>query len=308
MTYTYHPDGTIPSSPKEYVFVFGSNTRGFHGKGAALVARNVFGAEYGVGIGITGRSYAIPTKDGSLQTLDINTINKYIHQFIEYTLNHPDIKFWVTGVGCGLAGYQAHQIAPLFKGCSSNCSFPEPWMEYLEVKKLYAGIGSRRTPETILATMERLGTLLATQGYTVRSGAADGADMAFEKGAVAANGSTEIWLPWKGFNKHTDTGLYPEQIHYNLASTIHPAWDYLSQGPRALHARNTGQVLGKDLQTPVQFVLCYTPDGAESERKISKNTGGTGTAIRVADRFNIPVINMYNDNWLERLKEFVKKA
>ena len=84
MTYTYHPDGTIPSSPKEYVFVFGSNTRGFHGKGAALVARNVFGAEYGVGIGITGRSYAIPTKDGSLQTLDINTINKYIHQFIEY--------------------------------------------------------------------------------------------------------------------------------------------------------------------------------------------------------------------------------
>ena len=117
-----------------------------------------------------------------------------------------------------------------------------------------------------------------------------------------------MWLPWKGFNKHADTGLYPEQIHYNLASTIHPAWDYLSQGPRALHARNTGQVLGKDLQTPVQFVLCYTPDGVESENKISKNTGGTGTAIRVADRFNIPVINMYNDNWLERLKEFVKKA
>lgn len=176
------------------------------------------------------------------------------------------------------------------------------------MKKLYAGIGSRRTPETILATMERLGTLLATQGYTVRSGAADGADMAFEKGAVAVNGSTEIWLPWKGFNKHADTGLYPEQIHYNLASTIHPAWDYLSQGPRALHARNTGQVLGKDLQTPVQFVLCYTPDGVESENKISKNTGGTGTAIRVADRFNIPVINMYNDNWLERLKELVKKV
>lgn len=78
MTYTYHPDGTLPSSPKEYVFVFGSNTRGFHGKGAALVARNVFGAEYGVGIGITGRSYGIPTKDGNLQTLVINHIKSLI--------------------------------------------------------------------------------------------------------------------------------------------------------------------------------------------------------------------------------------
>lgn len=132
MTHLYHPDGTIPSDYKGWVWVFGSNLRGAHGAGAALVARQRFGAEYGVGLGLSGRSYAIPTKDAHLKTLDGRTIHRYITQFKEYSLEHPEIRFWVTAVGYGLAGYKHAQIAPLFVGCGNNCSFPSEWKEFLE--------------------------------------------------------------------------------------------------------------------------------------------------------------------------------
>lgn len=130
--YQYHKDGTLPENLSEYKFVFGSNTRGIHGKGAALVAKNKFGAEYGVGVGITGNSYAIPTKDHFLRTLPLEKIKHYINIFKDFTHNNPDLKFWVTSVGCGLAGYTAAQIAPYFKGCNTNCNFPHTWISYLE--------------------------------------------------------------------------------------------------------------------------------------------------------------------------------
>lgn len=130
MEYQYHKDGTLPKT-SDYIFVYGSNIAGRHGKGAALIAKEKFGAEYGVGIGLKGRSYAIPTKDKYLNTLPIPEISKYIEQFKEFTYSRPDLKFWVTSVGCGLAGYKAYDIAPLFRKSNFNCNFPSHWKQYL---------------------------------------------------------------------------------------------------------------------------------------------------------------------------------
>lgn len=176
----------------------------------------------------------------------------------------------------------------------------------LAADRLYAGIGSRETPVEVLIFMSRLAGRLALNGYCLRSGAAPGADKAFEDGCTAFGGAAEIWLPWKGFQEHADTGLYPSKQHFELATTIHPAWDKLSRGAKALMARNTGQILGKDLQTPVEFVVCWTPDGCDSEEKRSAKTGGTGAAIALACRHSIPVYNLRAPGAREKLFKHVQ--
>lgn len=109
------------------IFVFGSNLAGRHGKGAALYAKQHHGAEYGVGEGITGNSYAIPTKDKYLKTRSLNSIKRSIDKFIIYAKKHPNLQFEVTKIGCGLAGYSEEDISPMFKDAPSNCILPEGW-------------------------------------------------------------------------------------------------------------------------------------------------------------------------------------
>ncbi|WP_444718973.1 A1S_2505 family phage non-structural protein [Paucibacter soli] len=117
------------------MWVFGSNTAGRHGKGAAEVARLQFGAQRGVGVGRTGRSYGIPTKfeakDRSLRVLPLGDVMAHIADFLSYGQANPELKFFVTRVGCELARHGDSEIAPLFKGAPSNCNFPEEWRPYL---------------------------------------------------------------------------------------------------------------------------------------------------------------------------------
>ena len=170
----------------------------------------------------------------------------------------------------------------------------------------YAGIGSRRTPPEVLARMRRLARRLAQLGFVLRSGAADGADAAFEAGCDEAQGAKSIWLPWKGFNGHSSEHCcYPTPAHEAVAAQCHPVWDRLSQGPRKLHSRNVGQCLGEDLATPVAFVLAWTPDGCESASTRTRETGGTGMAIAIASQHGIPIINLRNSNAMERLKQLM---
>ncbi len=112
------------------IFVFGSNLAGRHGKGAALYAYKHHGAIYGLGVGMQGKCYAIPTKDSKLNPLPLNEIQKYVSTFIRFAVRHPFFTFNVTRIGCGLAGYQDHQIAPFFKGAPNNCNLPEGWRDY----------------------------------------------------------------------------------------------------------------------------------------------------------------------------------
>lgn len=113
------------------IFVFGSNLAGRHGKGAALTARQQYGAVYGIGEGRTGDAYAIPTKDAQLRTLPLYRIRSHIEDFIRYAQKRQDLTFLVTRIGCGLAGYQDGQIAPLFALAPSNCQFDEAWIPFL---------------------------------------------------------------------------------------------------------------------------------------------------------------------------------
>lgn len=114
----------ITSLEPNQVFVFGSNLAGRHGKGAALFAKK-FGARNGVGIGPSGQTYAIPTRDAKIRTLPLREILGYISDFLLYARRHPETEFLVTELGCGLAGYAPSQIGPLFRGCHFNVKLPE---------------------------------------------------------------------------------------------------------------------------------------------------------------------------------------
>jgi hypothetical protein len=114
-------------SKDNMIFVFGSNLAGRHGKGAALTARNLYGAQRGVGVGRTGDSYAIPTKDHDLKVLPLDYIRQEVENFKIYAATHETLTFLVTRIGCGLAGYSDRDIAPMFEGYPKNCQIPEAW-------------------------------------------------------------------------------------------------------------------------------------------------------------------------------------
>jgi hypothetical protein len=98
-----------------HIFVFGSNLSGRHGKGAAKTALG-WGAKWGQGAGLQGRTYGIPTKDASIRrTLTLIEIKPFVDEFIEFAKNNPNLTFLVTEIGCGLAGYKQKDIAPLFE-------------------------------------------------------------------------------------------------------------------------------------------------------------------------------------------------
>ena len=118
--------------PDGYIFVFGSNLAGRHGKGAALYAREHFNARLGVGVGLTGQAYAIPTKDAQIKTLSLDRIAGYIDEFIETATSMPKTFFWLTPIGTGLAGYTHDDIAPLFsRTILENIIYPSVWYRYL---------------------------------------------------------------------------------------------------------------------------------------------------------------------------------
>lgn len=119
---------------KHRIFVFGSNLAGRHGKGAALHAKENYGAISGKGIGHHGQSYAIPTKDSYLKTMSRELIDGYIREFLCYSMSNPRLEFNVTQIGCGLAGFKAHEIAPLFNippSARTNIWFDKAWEPYL---------------------------------------------------------------------------------------------------------------------------------------------------------------------------------
>ncbi len=109
------------------IFTFGSNTSGRHGAGAARFARLERGAVYGQGSGHQGDSYAIPTCDGNFKGLPLGVIKDHVNIFLAYAQAHPELTFEVTKIGCGLAGKNEKDIAPMFKNAPPNCLLPEGW-------------------------------------------------------------------------------------------------------------------------------------------------------------------------------------
>ena len=186
--------------------------------------------------------------------------------------------------------------------------------------RYYTGVGSRETPPEIMTLMTRIAGKLAREGWTLRSGGADGADWAFEEGWLdwflnegdkSQDVRAELFLPWAGFNLHvpgiTDAGCIIHgdsepimQRAFQCASTIHPAWERLKPGAKKLHGRNVFQVLGKDLDTPSKFLVCWAPVDKHGVPK-----GGTRTAWVLAQRENIPCFNLKNEEDRRRIEKWL---
>lgn len=143
------------------------------------------------------------------------------------------------------------------------------------VPMFYAGIGARKAPSDILQQMQVIAMRLALAGYALRSGGALGADHAFEKGADAVRGAKVIFPATK----------LPEAIAH--ARQYHPTFDTLAPYVQQLHARNSLIILGIDLVSPVEFIVCWTPAGMV--------VGGTGQALRVAQATGIKVFNLASE-------------
>ena len=168
---------------------------------------------------------------------------------------------------------------------------------YSTKSKFYAGIGSRETPPGVEPMIEEATFFLSKMGFTLRSGGAPGADSLFEK---HCSGKMEIYLPWKGFNENT-SNLFIDSMNQEIVSQAreiakkyHPNWKSLSESAKKLMTRNTFQILGHDLKTPVSFVICWTKGGTIN--------GGTGQAMRIAKDLKIPIFNLYRKDSLHKIK------
>lgn len=158
--------------------------------------------------------------------------------------------------------------------------------------KYYAGIGSRKTPDDIRILMENIAGDLEDLGFCLRSGGAKGADTFFENG-VCFNKNKQIFLPWQEFNGSESPLFIPSGDSYLSTDSYkvakkfyHSNLDKQPDATKRYMTRNVWQVLGPDLQTPVEFVVCWTSDG--------KVSGGTGQALRIAEEFGIRIYNLFN--------------
>ena len=179
---------------------------------------------------------------------------------------------------------------------------------------VYAGIGSRRAPAAILATLEALAYRVCALGWRLRTGGAAGCDQAFHAGAARGGGEVELYLPWSDFESDarepwaepTITLPQPDSAAYRIAQGAHPAWERLSNGGRRLQARNVHQVLGPTLDRPVDVVICWTPCGSLDGR--ARNSGGTGQALRLVARHapQARVFNLARDEHLDRVRGYLE--
>lgn len=173
------------------------------------------------------------------------------------------------------------------------------------MNKYYTMIGSRSTPDDIQELLKQIATKLESKGYTVRSGGADGADSCCNHVT-----NKEIYIPWNGFNNYyksqqgvivySDLGQEDECDDYYKVH--HQWWNNIKKDSvKHLHRRNIHQVLGKDLDSPSKFVICY----AEPDTKRGKGhvKGGTGTAVSLALSGGVRVYNLYYKNHVEYLTE-----
>ena len=171
----------------------------------------------------------------------------------------------------------------------------------------YAGIGSRRTPDAVLAAMADLAETLGRAGCVLSTGGADGADRAFESGALRTDAPVTVHAPWSGYNGYRPgresesdidvrvpgpTHAVRDEPYADLARRHHPAWERCGRGARALFVRNVAILsgaLGADgAALPVLAVVAYTPNGLPTGR----DAGGTGHALRVAGELGIPAVNV----------------
>lgn len=176
------------------------------------------------------------------------------------------------------------------------------------MNRYYTGVGSRETPKNIMELMGRISHRLSSEGIILRSGGAPGADTAFQ----SKSEHNEIYIPWNGFQDlyHDGEQVFLSELERHLyqaktiAREVHPAWSQLTPAAQKLHTRNLFQVLGRDLQTPSKFLVCWS----KPDLKTGVPTGGTRTAWMIAIHSGVRCFNIYFLDHLELFQEVVQKG
>lgn len=174
-------------------------------------------------------------------------------------------------------------------------------MTGFKLYKAYGGLCNPEAPENILNQMKTLAQRLELKGYTLRTNGGKGGEEAFKSGAT----DIEIHLPWKNFNGNDSKLNRTTDEAKALIAQFAPGYDALKPAVQTIIASKAHVILGKDLKNPIQFLICWTQDGAETLEKRNARTGYIGVAIALAASLKIPVFNLQNPDALDRLKQFL---
>jgi hypothetical protein len=221
-----------------WVFVFGSNLAGRHGKGAALTAARFYGATPNQDIGFSGMSYAIPTKDKQLKTLPITLVREFAQDFINFAQSRPDLTFQLTRIGCGLAGFSDSEIASLFFDAPSNVLLPRKWQSLREPDNTFRVIvaGSRAiTDYNYVKQQSLLALSKKQQTHTIEivSGGARGVDTLGERFAAEIGAQlTRFPAAWNTFGK--PAGFLRNEVMAWYSDALISFWDGKSPGTKAM--------------------------------------------------------------------------
>lgn len=174
-------------------------------------------------------------------------------------------------------------------------------------------VGSRSTPEDIIEIMKHTGRAIAKKGWVVRTGDAEGADKAFRLGTNIEGGFLEVYTPQESSHISYHTWKYDqtEEVSMKLWNEFanrsdRPRWDNMKKYTRNLMTRNVCQVMGYNLETASNCLICWTPDGVTEGKNTTGETGGTGHAIRVASHFGVPVRNLANQGHKDKITRWAE--
>lgn len=259
---------------------------------------------------------------------NLGYIRRSLVMLLLYLEKHKIPSIAIPPVGCGLGGleeknvlhlilYYLRQVTydlkiELYQFKSIKPLLKEHILKYYDLsyrdKDVFTGVGSRKLDALGELFCKSASRPLVDLGYVLSTGdATEGCDRVFWE--CFPNNQRFRFGPF-GKAKRPNTIVIPDhtaaykKANY-FASLLHPAYRFLPQWMKELHLRNVFQVLGSDLGNPTEFLLCWTPDGAENTKATSKKTGGTGTAIRCADKFGVPVFNLQRADAITRLEQYL---
>jgi hypothetical protein len=175
-------------------------------------------------------------------------------------------------------------------------------MTEFKLYKAYGGLCNPDAPDSVMSQMKTLAERLEAKGYTLRTNGAKGGEASMEAGSS----DVEAHIPWRNFNEHPSKLNRTTDEAKAVIRQFAPGFDGLKPAVQTIIASKAHVILGKDLKNPIQFLICWTQDGAETMAQRNAKTGYIGVGIALAASLKIPVFNLKNPDALERLKQFLE--
>lgn len=176
-------------------------------------------------------------------------------------------------------------------------------MEGYQPYKACACLANPGAPEETKSVFEKLAHYLVSRGFTVRTSGGKDGEEAFQKGAGE---KVEVHIPWKGFDNQTSQFCKTKDEAKEVVRQFSPSFESLSKGVQTIIASKAHVVLGKELTSPIQFLVVWSLDGAETRKECTSKTGFVSTPIKIAESLKIPVFNLKRQDALERIKAHVE--